>query len=270
MKNMLDLESKIKDQREGYADLELGLKQKLMTEDEKYYSTQERLDQKFQTALTLTGQAKIDALTDYQTAVASSAQEVIDVNGNVVVTLEQSVTSALAKIKTAQNEVETEQGNMVKSIENETAAWRILGFAADEAVNKALTGINEMTKKLEALTATPHVIKMVIQQEIQGNTTGYFTVPTSFESENSMSGFHSLGGYAKGTDYVPKTGMYMLHQGEAVIPASQNNKTNITLSPTIQIIGSDRNGRQLAKEIDEELADMYIHNRSRLKQVLVK
>jgi len=29
-------------------------------------------------------------------------------------------------------------------------------------------------------------------------------------------------GLAKGTDYVPRTGTYMLHQGEAVIPAAQN------------------------------------------------
>jgi TP901 family phage tail tape measure protein len=30
------------------------------------------------------------------------------------------------------------------------------------------------------------------------------------------------GAYAKGTDYVPKTGLYQLHQGEAVIPAVEN------------------------------------------------
>ena len=32
-----------------------------------------------------------------------------------------------------------------------------------------------------------------------------------------------LGSYAKGTDYVPKTGLYELHQGEAVIPANIND-----------------------------------------------
>ena len=30
------------------------------------------------------------------------------------------------------------------------------------------------------------------------------------------------GSYATGTNYVPETGIYMLHQGEAVIPASRN------------------------------------------------
>lgn len=39
-------------------------------------------------------------------------------------------------------------------------------------------------------------------------------------------------GYASGTDYVPRTGMYMLHQGEAVIPARANRTgdTHITIN----------------------------------------
>lgn len=31
-----------------------------------------------------------------------------------------------------------------------------------------------------------------------------------------------LGAYATGTDYVPRTGVYQLHQGEAVVPAAEN------------------------------------------------
>jgi len=274
MKSMLDLETKIRQQHEDYTDLELGLKQKLMTEDEKYYSTQDRLEQKLQTALSLTGQAKIDALVSYQQAVANSAQEVIDANGNVVVSLEQSVSSALAKISAAQTAVNAEQKNMADALYAEADAWRTMGLAADEAVYKALTGINEISTRLDELTAQPHVIKMVIQQETVGNTTRYFTTPVDqgpgdgFSSENSMAGFHPLGSYSRGTDYVPRTGPYILHEGEAVTPANQNYRTNITLSPSIQIIGSNKDGRQLAREIDAELADMYTHDRSRLKKVL--
>ena len=32
----------------------------------------------------------------------------------------------------------------------------------------------------------------------------------------------SVPGYATGTNYVPETGIYLLHRGEAVIPAAQN------------------------------------------------
>ncbi|RJQ22034.1 MAG: hypothetical protein C4560_03135 [Nitrospiraceae bacterium] len=272
MKNMLDLETKIRQQQEGYADLELSLRQKLMAEDEKYYSTQQRLEQKLQTALSLTGQDKIDALTEYQRAVANSAQEVIDANGNVVVSLEQSVSSALAKISAAQTAVKVEQKNMADALYAEAEAWRTMGLAADEAVYKALQGINDISTRLDELTAQPHVIKMVIQQETVGDTTRYFTTPVDqgpgYQSENSMSGFHPLGAHKDGTDYVPKTGMYMLPQGEAVIPAAQNYKSSITIAPSITIQSSSKDGRQLAREIDTEMADMYTHNRSRLKKVL--
>jgi hypothetical protein len=33
----------------------------------------------------------------------------------------------------------------------------------------------------------------------------------------------TIGGYATGTDYVPQTGIYMLHQGEKVTPAGKSN-----------------------------------------------
>ena len=39
------------------------------------------------------------------------------------------------------------------------------------------------------------------------------------------------GSYASGTDYVPRTGIYQLHEGEKVIPKAQNNGNvyNITI-----------------------------------------
>ena len=40
-------------------------------------------------------------------------------------------------------------------------------------------------------------------------------------------------GYATGTDYVPETGIYLLHEGEAVIPAAQNNGSVGTGGSTI-------------------------------------
>lgn len=47
-------------------------------------------------------------------------------------------------------------------------------------------------------------------------STGGAPVTEAFKAD-----FYS-GGYALGTDYVPQTGYYKLHQGEAVIPASEN------------------------------------------------
>ncbi|KAF0146163.1 MAG: hypothetical protein FD156_190 [Nitrospirae bacterium] len=77
--------------------------------------------------------------------------------------------------------------------------------------------------------------------------------------------------YDKGTDYVPRTGPYILHQGEQVIPADKKNngsQISITLSPTIVINGASGNVAQLAADIDRHLAELIKYNRSALKEAL--
>ena len=51
-----------------------------------------------------------------------------------------------------------------------------------------------------------------------------------------------LGSYASGTDYVPRTGLYQLHQGEKVVTASQNagdNGASVSMPITINAPGAD-------------------------------
>lgn len=47
--------------------------------------------------------------------------------------------------------------------------------------------------------------------------------------------------YATGTDYVPETGLALLHRGEAVIPANQNRgRGNITMQFNGPLVRVDR------------------------------
>lgn len=56
----------------------------------------------------------------------------------------------------------------------------------------------------------------------------------------------AITGYATGTDYVPRTGPYLLHQGEKVIPAS-NNSSSSNIYNTFNISGT--NARDIADEV---------------------
>lgn len=47
------------------------------------------------------------------------------------------------------------------------------------------------------------------------------------ESASAATSNSSLASYATGTDYVPETGLYTLHKGEAVIPAAQNSSGSV-------------------------------------------
>lgn len=63
------------------------------------------------------------------------------------------------------------------------------------------------------------------------------------------------GSYAMGTDYVPRTGLALVHQGEAIIPANQNAKGR---GPIIfNVYANDPNAFRMAKrQIMGELAAM--------------
>ena len=59
----------------------------------------------------------------------------------------------------------------------------------------------------------------------------------SLSSLNTISGWaagtaeqwareHGLPAFASGTDYVPRTGIALIHQGERIIPAAENQQNN--------------------------------------------
>jgi len=59
-----------------------------------------------------------------------------------------------------------------------------------------------------------------------------------------------------GTPYVPKTGLYQLHQGEAVIPKNQNttNKQNYSFSPIVNLtVSGSGNAQNIAYEVKKVL-----------------
>lgn len=141
----------------------------------------------------------------------------------------------------------------------------------------ALSKIDEMIAKVRTLNAMltgggngatapgtepPYTVTMPSAPSVFDNS-GVTSNASSSSNVHYYSPDVPLGGYASGTNYVPKTGLYQLHRGEAVIPASQNNsrtKNNISFSPTIVVPGGD------AKKVDSELARMFKDGTSQLQR----
>lgn len=365
---LLELEKQIKNQRQGYADLELSLRQRLMTETEKYYSTQENLEGKYKSAMALSGQAKIDALTQWQQASASAAQAVTEGN-KIIVSEEQAVATALDQISEAQSAIKQEQESMTAAKQTEidlTKQWASeLGLAMAKATEmvglykqqildlgatiagiqekeitikidtaQAVLAVDELKSKLDSIpdvTTKTVIIKTYtesspikpftegiayMQEKLNSlSGAGEYTMDlsalssligvysdiakviapyaartagtpveygksTMFAMEQSVRGlfepmtlllnkiFQKFGqGFQTGTPYVPQTGLYQLHRGEAVIPASQNNYNNkssqqITYAPVININGANKSPQEIATEVDKVLAKRARYNRS--------
>jgi hypothetical protein len=71
--------------------------------------------------------------------------------------------------------------------------------------------------------------------------------------------FYPQGSYANGTDYVPRTGIYQLHKGEAVIPADDNKRMNIVVN-----VGTWLGDRSGIDELVRKISDAVQHGGTRL------
>ncbi|HOM27347.1 MAG TPA: phage tail tape measure protein [bacterium] len=80
------------------------------------------------------------------------------------------------------------------------------------------------------------------------------------ESQKSVSAYKALGlknpiekiiGYQEGTNYVPRTGLYMLHQGEAVIPTKNNSGIG-------GIVVNVNGGYYLSEKAAEEMGNLIV------------
>ncbi len=125
--------------------------------------------------------------------------------------------------------------------------------------------------QIDTSTALDSVQNLITQIQFLNAISGRGAITSAASIVSSGEGFTFetgpvvMGEYATGTNYVPKTGPYKLHQGEAVIPANKNTQNN-NFSPTIVVQGGD--GKSIAKEIDKELAKLWQYNRSALKKVM--
>jgi len=68
------------------------------------------------------------------------------------------------------------------------------------------------------------------------------TTPRSANSYYSSK----LPSYDVGTDYVPRTGPAMIHQGEKIVPAGQNSGSGFTHAPTYNVQAMDGRGVERA------------------------
>lgn len=166
--------------------------------------------------------------------------------------------------------------------EAESAAEAILNQIAN--VDAQIATLQEKLANIEVVLKTDNAVlaaqmlKEEIDRRLPDNMVKTITVQTVLVPP-SNTGLTEVpdesldGSYASGTDYVPKTGIYRLHRGEAVIPANQNNSknsTSFTYSPTVSVVVPGGDGQAIAKQVDIELSRMFKEGVSQLQAQMRK
>jgi len=140
-----NLEKLLSTTRRESSNLQLELLSKNLSSYETYTKTQELLEQQLKDAAELSGEAKVEALREYQEAVSDTAQEVRD--GNVVFKSESDATKiAIDQIASAQKLIEEEIRNISSARQqdiNQTVKWSNSLVEEANRVTENIAEINE-------------------------------------------------------------------------------------------------------------------------------
>lgn len=145
--------------------------------------------------------------------------------------------------------------NMIKALELNTDPAVIAAQSAREQIDKWLP--DNMVKTI------------TIQTVLVGSSNTGLT-----EVADPGPAYEAPPEVAIGTNYVQRSGLAYIHQGEAIIPAKQNNgnqinsNASISFAPvtTINITSTGGDAKSLAKQLDIELSGMFRRGSSELQQ----
>lgn len=176
---------------------------------------------------------------------------------------------ALAREIVQQRQFEEANKHVKQETEKLDEAWKDLGLTFASAFEDAIVNgkkFSEVLKGLEADIARILARKLITEplaNSISGalkgvggtGVGGFFSNLFNFGSSSSAgtgaAGYTGstttvpglFGQFATGTDYVPQTGPYLLHKGEAVVPANENEWEggggDVNLSVSIDARGAD-------------------------------
>ncbi|MFA5424534.1 MAG: hypothetical protein WC374_11830, partial [Phycisphaerae bacterium] len=127
-----------------------------------------------------------------------------------------------AKAQSAMEALQNTMADLSTQIQNMQKEVELTGI---DNVSSVVDGIMTRIQQLHELAEQPVTLTTTSSGVFSSNTPvgsdGFTDLPFAL----STSGSGVMGSYADGTNYVPRTGSYQLHQGEAVIPAAQNNNS---------------------------------------------
>ena len=263
-KEILDMEKKITDQRQGFTEMIAAMNVTAFgdsrTEMQKYYDEQDRLDNKLAAAMQLSGQARIDALVKFQQASAAAAQEVSE-DGDVIISLQSATMEAMERVEEAQSAIVAAQDVLLEKKKEEKAAVDVWIKTLDSAMARARSEIVDYQEQIDKLQTKMSALGMEVDSDqailaidkvkgaldaIPDVTTKTILLETITEgggpvaaggealapvvagggSADPSAPFGTFSSFAVGTRFVSKTGIAQVHQGEDISNRNEVSQKN--------------------------------------------
>lgn len=239
---------------------------------DKFYNQQQMLDEKFNAALLLSGDARIKALQDVQNKSLELAEEVKDGN-EVIIGSEEAIATAIGRVQMAQEAVVETQTQMKEGQLEWITALDQSAMNATQIIADLEGNIDNVDKKISSLIieidgsqaeVTVRNVKSIIDSipEVTTKTIRIETITSGVSGGSIMpdviSGFSSdVPVFHNGTDFVQNTGPAILQKGEAVLTVDENKNRgqgDITAQfGDIIIQGMDKTPEEIAREIARPL-----------------
>ncbi|MBN1830294.1 MAG: phage tail tape measure protein [Deltaproteobacteria bacterium] len=234
------------DLQQSTEDMVRAIKERSMSESERYASQEQALNSAYTDAMRLSGQEKIDALEKYKQSVASLASTYStgvtetytrfgEESKRVILSAEEVAQKAVSAIETAAIAQKKALDELTTEKQKQIRADRTWGDMLQSTARDAAAEIETLKATIENLSASIDAMQKLIEiegvdlvspvvdsirNELDSLHDKTITITTVYRTVGVGSGggeAEALGSYQKGTDYVPKTGLYMLHEGEKVV-----------------------------------------------------
>lgn len=226
--------------RMNTGDLVAQVQQKLMSPMEQYYAQVQRLEEKQRIAQGLGGDEKIQMLQSIQQAWANLTGEIKE-GDQVLLSQADASAGALLKIQAIGKQLEAEKAAQLGQAEESVTSLERAMQAATGMVSDYQQRIMELDNTIAALTrtfsltmkdeASPVIAQ--VKSALDGIRDKTITITAVYRpvyADNSAA----LGSYAVGTSYVPRTGLYQLHQGEKVVTRGESSRAEAPVSVTLE------------------------------------
>lgn len=225
-------------------DLVGQVQQKLLSPMQQYYAKVQELEQKQQLAQQLGTDERIKLLQQVQQQWAGLSSEVKD-GDNLLLSQAETTAAAINKIRAIGVQLEQEKAGQISQQQQQLQAIQASMAAASNMLTEYQNKVAALDSTIAGLTRTYSLTMKdeaspairAIKSELDQLRDKSITITAVYRSVSTDAALAPMGSYASGTDYVPKTGLYMLHRGEEVHNSARvtaDKKTDASSGVVIQ------------------------------------